>query len=269
MLRRFRHLVMIAAVDLVLQSGVVDAHIPYPTRQGRVPVQSNLQNYSCRFDQIISSIKCFRQGQPPLIIEFELDGVKPELIDLLFSQQISPPSRISVQTDDPALFKRQLEQFRDALDSILPKVEDARAASRVDTDLYYEIIKTYSLGVSRYRSYMNARFYDDKNYSCGLRQDPTSIGCVLENNNDTVFTFPFLVTPEFLEFLLTGQIKMSREAFRLELEDFNNQLEELRTKAEEIRVSNTKLYKQIIAAYNSWIGKYRVGIGMYTKTQTL
>jgi hypothetical protein len=189
-----RHLLVIAVTSLILGSvGAVDARTP-PPRSAHVPPPTNSPSYSCRFDEIGPSIKCFRLGQPTSIVEFPLEGVKAELIRLLFSQETLPSGRISVQADDPALFLEQLEQFRKALDGVLPKVEEARMASNIDTHLYFVIMKTYGLGIARYRAYVGAKISDNKKYLCKFYEEPPAVACMLEGNTEKIFTFQIDVT---------------------------------------------------------------------------
>jgi regulator of replication initiation timing len=237
---------------------------------------ASAQSYACTFDHSSPSVVCAKQGETSPSIRLALDGVKSDLIKLLFTPQLASNEPIVID-GDPERFRLELEGFRDALDNIvLPRAEQMRKKKAITLDAYDQLISVYQEGISRYKLYIRAKVSNTKSYFCKFDEIPPSVICVAENSAERVFVYPIRVSSEFLDFVLTKNIQLGTTVeptrFKDELENFRTQLDDMRRKAEEVRLSatgNIKLYRQIIVTYSLGQSIYKDGFSIYKRRQDI
>ena len=111
-----------------------------------LPARASAANYFCKYQTSPSEIICVEQGKATPVFQYPLGVSKQFLTFVLTRNSDYMPIIIS----SPEGLRRELEKFRKALEGARNKAEALRSAAPNELDLYFEIIATYSQGISIY-----------------------------------------------------------------------------------------------------------------------
>jgi hypothetical protein len=214
--------------------------------------------YSCNLSDDYAVIQCIREADQTVAQEFPISwGIS--------RQYLVSPTAFSVPSADVEDFRKDAEQFRSQLDSILGTANTQQLRQEIDLELYNAIYVIYQEGFALYSSLITQYHYMLKNHgdfrvACKFSETYSEVICA--NGGAVVDTFPFGLGDKLTGYLKDGDLKLVERTprlFRTQCESFRKDMEQLRQAIEarpRKRGTDKVLYQEIINFYEDQMALY-------------